>query len=263
MGDKRNPDNKSDQTKCQYDGFELAHEFEQMRGYEAAVEWVYRTSSDKVVDRKLVLPRVEPREDIHCNFLGIFWLPHNLDHASEDKSGQYICENSAIAQLLNICETDAAAYEVCRKVSAHRLSTNGEMLPALRTFTALHLMELIQKPESKRRTVTWLRNHYLLTSARLASHAFGIDLTRNDEKKGARESACDAVVEGLAKRGHNISARAVKELCVSSKKETVLLRQELDELTASIMHAVEHYEIARRLFLRSWMGVGLKKISPS
>ena len=68
-------------------GFKLDPELSEMSAFDGAVEWVYRTSANHIVDRKFIATRDEPRETVIGNYLGIFWLPNDLDHASADKSG--------------------------------------------------------------------------------------------------------------------------------------------------------------------------------
>jgi len=228
--------------------------------FKDACSWLAELSKQYVQNGQLVFPRTEPLRNAHMLALGIYWVPDQPEDRS-CISGEFHCSNEAVEKLLNICEQDAAAFDLCKEISAHRLATGGDFLPALKTFTALYMLDLISRPKTKRRSVTWLRNMYLLTMAKVASKAFSLDLTRGDSSPAI--SACDAVVAGIAANGHHISFRAVKELCVGTGGENVTLRQEFQQWVDLQMVAVERDELARRLFHRTWLGVGVNQIPPS
>mgnify|MGYP003132961943 CR=1 FL=1 len=225
--------------------------------FEKAVDWLEALSADYVHDGKLNFPRTEPRQNVLMLDLGVYWVPLTDDNSR----GYYHCTNEAAEQLLNMCQEEAAAFDICKSIAAHRLASNGEFLPALKTFTALYMTDMIERPKSTRRTVTWLRSMYFYTMAKVTEAQFGLPLTRNDERSKDRHSkeisACDVVVAAFARHGHHISFRAVKEICVGSDATNKQLRSEFRAWADAQRRAVERDPIARELFHLTWLAGGL------
>lgn len=225
--------------------------------FENAVDWLEALSAEYVQDGKLTFPRTEPRQNVLMLDLGVYWVPLSDDNSR----GYYHCSKEAAEQLLNMCQEDAAAFDICKSIAAHRLASKGEFLPALQTFTALYMTDMIARPKSTRRTITWLRNMYFYTMAKVTEVQFGLPLTRNDEGSTSKcsndKSACDVVAAAFARHGHNISFRAVKEICVGSDATNKQLREEFLAWAEAQKRAVERDPIARDLFPRSWLAGGL------
>ncbi len=224
--------------------------------FEEAVNWLQVLTKEYVKDGQLALPRVEPARNIHMLQLGIYWVPDDSEVPASTE-GSFVCDNGAAEKLLNISESDASAFDLCKEIAAHQLATGQELLPALRTFSALFMTGLIKRPKTTRRSVTWLRNMFLLSMAKITEARFDLNLTRGDEQR-IQESACDAVVVALERNGHHRSYRSIKELCVGTGPENKELRRDFIAWVEATRVAIERDPIAAELFPRTWLGVGLK-----
>lgn len=140
-------------------------------------DWLEVLSAEYFQDGRLTLPRTEPCQNVLMLDLGVYWVPLSDDNSQ----GYYHCTNEAAEQLLDMCQEDTAAFDICKSIAAHRLAINCKFLPALQTFTALYMPEMIERPKSTRRIITSLRNMYFYKISKVTEVQFGRSLTRKDE----------------------------------------------------------------------------------
>ena len=223
--------------------------------FEDAVELVALLSRPYVRDRKIVLPRIEPETLVLQTQLGIKFekFSDDLQQVNIHKN-HYHCTDIAAETLFKICEENVAAFDLCKRIAAHSLLVNRALPPALQRFAGNYLAGLLKRPKgSGKRSITWLRNIYLLTLVRVAQKRFGLNRVRGDEKPDAK-SACDAVALGLKKNGHSVSYRAIKELCVGSKEEQKTLRNDFNDWVLAIVEGLKSGEISEQEVARTWLG---------
>ena len=221
--------------------------------FDDAVESVALLSRQYVEGGQIVLKRMEPETFILQLKLGIR-LERFVDGSvrTEKHETQYSCSDEAAETLFGICENNTAAFDLCKRIAAHGLLLGQPLPPALQRFAGNFLADLIKRPNGTRRSITWSRNIYLLTLVRMAQKRCGLEMTRSDG--GHNEiSACDAVSLGLARNGHSVSYRAIKELCVGSKREQKELRSDFNDWVLAIVSALESGEISERQLEGSWL----------
>lgn len=227
--------------------------------FERAVVAIESAISPNVKDGVLDFPRTHSKRPILLLSLGVHWIEPNWENHF---TGYWLCSDEAARALLNLCEAEVAAFEICRDITAHRLMNGWTLPPALKTFNALFMAGQLNEPKDVRASITWMKNMYLLTLAKSAAGDFDLTQTRGDENT-ERFSACDAVVEGLRRAGFHTSYRAVKDLCVGSKPEQRRLRAEWTEWVELQRRILSSDETARAIFSQNRLGVGLKNLPPT
>lgn len=187
---------------------------------------------------KLIPPEQSPDFPLLCLTLGIWWIPS----CPEVPHGAYHCTDEAAAELLAMAQNgNAGAWDIASNISAHRLGTDDSLPEALRYFSARVLSGRLPRPKSPRRNQTWLRAQFIYMLVNMAHYGGNLNRTRTDEKKGAHDSACDAVEVALTKSGHFAPTyRAIKEICIGSKPENVRLRHEHHLWVAALAQVAEH-----------------------
>lgn len=196
--------------------------------FNKAAEFVRRKFEHRVVDGKLIFPVTEMKRFHLMLREKVFILPEQLASQLNAEPGYQVSEKSAVA-LVEECERDKAAFDLCCDISADFLMSGRSLPVAFRAFIAAFITGKLAKPKGTRHAQTWARNLAIYGVTRQVSHRFGLTLTRNDASK-ERASACDAVEEGLRRAGHAISYRAIKELSVGAGPENVKMRDDADVL---------------------------------
>lgn len=203
--------------------------------YQTLVEELTKEVRALAIDGKLQFPETDPQEQTLSFNLGVYWFP-----ASEMfPQGAYICSDEAGLILLELAwrERDPAAWEVCRKVAAHRLALNERIPEGIRTFCALLLSGQIKEPKRPRRSKTWVRQAFIYTLAIVARDRANLSMSGTC-------SASDAVAQVLSNCGYHTSARAVRELLLSNKESEVKIRAEVEHLGEAIREAYKRDPIA-------------------
>lgn len=219
-----------------------------------AVETVALLSRRYVLNGKIVLPRMEPETFVLQTKLGIRFdrFADDLEQTEYDED-HFHCSDEAAETLLEICEENAAAFDLCKRIAAHRLLVDRALPPALQRFAGRYLADLLTRPKGGgKRSITWLRNIYLLTLVRTVQKNFVPKPTRTRDGRN-KCSACDAVSLGLAKNGHSVAYRAIEELCVGSKKEQKQLRNDFNDWVRAILAVLKSGEMSERQFAQTWL----------
>lgn len=196
---------------------------ERQENFARAVEWVQKASRFMFTEKGFLSEKYPPDRVL---------LQLSLDiHFKPTQAGGWTCEVSeeAAAKLLSMNETSLGARQLCREISACFLSEGRELPEPFRVFSCLFLSGLLKDPPAQRRKETWFRNQFLICITWRVANEFDLRLSSGDATS-IKNSACDAVVEGLALNGYHLSDGAIRHLLHSKKPADVRLREETQYL---------------------------------
>lgn len=182
-----------------------------MSSFQEAVDFVAEQMRPFVINGQIEVGE-DTRDRLALELhLGVYYVAE-----TESSAADFVVSDEAAQILLDCCEETVGSYNLLCDICALKISGGRRLPEAAKTFAALHLMGRLKKPKSEKGAKTWERNQMLIYLADMCCWYFGLKPTRVDQKKGAHESACDAVSQGLARAGHSISPRAIKELLVGA-----------------------------------------------
>lgn len=189
--------------------------------------------------------RIEPSTFDLCLELGIFWLQPRPERPVAVPT---ITESSALA-LLDRCQSDPAAWDLARRISAHCLAHDIPLPQGLRRFAACYLAQTIEEPKRRRRSAKWQERFACLLIIRVIERLYSLSATRTDtaqadgftrRRKGDGFSACDVVSVALRSfRGTTrMTYAALKALKVNNSE--VELRRDVDRFEKGLAALLEY-----------------------
>lgn len=106
--------------------------------------------------------------------------------------------NAFYESAIREAETDRFAFNLLRYVSAKYIESGGAPPPPIRFWLSDFLNGLRVEPPRKRGRPTGEVHHFVVRQAvRLLVDA-GLQATRNDERRGNNDTACDAVAKAMS-----------------------------------------------------------------
>lgn len=145
--------------------------------------------------------------------------------------GVYLPSDEQAQELVDLARINAGVYDLARKICRSNLLRQQQLSGPLLSFVMEILSDTLTRPKAEKREKTWYFSLNKLFAVYLTALKFDLKHTRGDNNSPI--SACDAVVEGLARCGRHVGYRDVKMLVV--EKRYMRLRQEA-ELLVSLSH---------------------------
>lgn len=144
--------------------------------------------------------------------------------------GVYLLSDEQTHEIVDLARVNAGVYDLALKICRSNLLFQRQLSDPLLSFIVDILDDTLKRPKAEKREKTWYFNLNKLLVVYLTALRFNLKHTRGDNNSPI--SACDAVVEGLARCGRHVGYREVKMLVV--EKRFMRLRQEAELLISLV-----------------------------